>query len=466
MKSLLEKVHVRRVVIDEAHCGVADREWRSGYMRLAGWLGPFIKKKMVSVTFMSATLPGDFLSRASEELDVPREWWTVLMSRVSRPCLRLEVESNVRVTGAAKRIAELLQATPEAQCAIVFCRPPSQCDNVCESLRKLGSVAARAGNRLCNVYYSALPMETRRRKLRKWLSGEVRCLIGTTSIAMGIDHPSIGLVVHYGLPDSATSYAQHVGRAARRAGQTARCVLMCSPLADMSGWATLSSLHSPGQPASGAAAVDIGGRAEPDDASIGIAAWAEIEFVRQDMEDRRRFYRGLAAMALMARRAQLGACMRRLLGLAFVRYEDWDAEIVAAMGCFKWRGIGAQEGYEIVNAFFCNGSLEGAPQAVVKLIRVASQEEGLDAGALREDLHASLSSILLDPATKPASMLTRAQFEFMCLYVVAKSNCLSIIAVKSATRFCSILRLVAVPGSSGFSGSVVVGREVRRPKRP
>ncbi|CDF36131.1 ATP-dependent DNA helicase RecQ [Chondrus crispus] len=221
MQLLLEKVHVTRVVIDEAHCWVADREWRSGYMRLAGWLGPFIKKKMVSLTFMSATLPGDFLSRASEELDVPREPWTVLISSVSRPCLRLEVESKVRVTGAAKRIAELLQATPEAQCAVVFCRLPSQCDNVCESLRKLGSVAARAGTRLCNVYYSALPMETRRRRLRKWLSREVRCLIGTTSIAMGIDHPSIGLVVHYGLPDSATSYAQHVGRAARRAGQTA-----------------------------------------------------------------------------------------------------------------------------------------------------------------------------------------------------------------------------------------------------
>lgn len=64
--SLIDKVHVTRVFIDESHGWIADREWRSSYMRLAGWLGPVINKKRVSVKFMSATLPTDFLLRASE----------------------------------------------------------------------------------------------------------------------------------------------------------------------------------------------------------------------------------------------------------------------------------------------------------------------------------------------------------------------------------------------------------------
>lgn len=133
-------------------------------------------------------------------------------------------------------------------------------------------------------------------------------------------------------------------------------------------------------------------------------------------------------------------------------------------GVLKIEGVTCPSGYEFVNVFICNGSFVGTPNSVVTRVRSASEGDELDADVLREDLYGSLSGVLLDPATKTSSMLRRARFAFMYLYAVSESNFSAIMAVKSATIF-RILRPISVPFSSGFSGSVVFGREVTRPTR-
>lgn len=94
----------------------------------------------------------------------------------------------------------------------------------------------------CQVFHSRLQSDEKNFCLHNWLSGITRVLVGTEAISVGIDHKKFGLVVHYGMPASVTSYMQHVGRAARGQRSTGTCLLLYSVPTDIAGWALLQSM--------------------------------------------------------------------------------------------------------------------------------------------------------------------------------------------------------------------------------
>ena len=137
---------------------------------------------------------------------------------MNRPNLSL---STIAVASEAEKL-ELLSnlLSSLAGEGIVYCATRDQTELIAEYLQHNGIDAI--------AYHAGLTPEKKRSLQEQYIAGNLRIIVATNALGMGIDKPNIRFIVHADMPGSITAYYQEIGRAGRD-GKPAQVVLLFSP---------------------------------------------------------------------------------------------------------------------------------------------------------------------------------------------------------------------------------------------
>jgi len=218
---LVERLRVRALSVDEAHCiSHWGHDFRPEYRQLAELKTRF---PQASVHAYTATATERVRNDIAEQLRLENP--ALLVGTFDRPNLAYRIAPRV---DAHAQVLGVLKRHP-GQAAIVYCISRRDTEAMAASLKANGVRAA--------FYHAGMEAETRRRTQDAFASEDIDVVAATVAFGMGIDRSDVRCVIHAAMPKSIEHYQQETGRAGRD-GLEAECVLLYSA-ADVIRWESL-----------------------------------------------------------------------------------------------------------------------------------------------------------------------------------------------------------------------------------
>ena len=192
-----------RIVIDECHVIIEEEEqpFRPDILQLYK-----MTEKHTQVVFLTATLPPSEEPQFFRAIGLQRTDVVLFRDVTTRPNIAysvVEYEQREMKEEVQRIVEEKKQQYPLPGQIIVYCKQVQQATTLAQALG-------------CSVFHRKVgTAEEKGQILRRFTAGAEQVITATNAFGLGIDAPSIRVVIHVGLRRSMKQYAQESGRAGR-----------------------------------------------------------------------------------------------------------------------------------------------------------------------------------------------------------------------------------------------------------
>jgi superfamily II DNA or RNA helicase len=193
---LNQEGRLARVILDEAHLILTHDDFRP-VMSTLTWLG----EQAIQLVLLTATLPPALQTKLFQAVSLTGP--LLLRLPTPRPNISFRV---VRVPAKEDLEPHVVnvhqQALVEGDKILIFCSSRSLVDSYSQTLGVPGLHAQYSSEEIHDT-------------IARFRAGEVRTIVATCILGVGLDVPAVTHVIHAGLPYDVISFAQEVGRLGR-----------------------------------------------------------------------------------------------------------------------------------------------------------------------------------------------------------------------------------------------------------
>lgn len=212
---------LERIVIDECHTILdSDEKWRPKVRELRK-----MAQKGVQVVYLTATLPPSDERAFFDAVGVEEQQMHMIRDKTVRPNVAYKVIQYDRgqEDEAIKSLVESkLEEHPDPGQIVIYCGTKDR-------TRKIADLLG------CPAYYrGAGSAEEKRRILRRFTTQEERVIAATNALGLGVDIPTVRVVIHVGVCQKMKQYSQESGRAGRD-GKASEAIIMQATWKDRNG---------------------------------------------------------------------------------------------------------------------------------------------------------------------------------------------------------------------------------------
>jgi ATP-dependent DNA helicase RecQ len=210
--SRADRLDVRTVAIDEAHCiSQWGHDFRPSFRNISKLRSLFPKAVFGAYT---ATATKEVLKDIEEQLELKEA--KIFTSSTRRSNLHYQVSHwGDPVLELLETAIEMSRKYPEGS-GLVYVKSRSEADRFSERLKSLGLSA--------ESFHAGLSSHIKQTRQRDWIKGETTMMACTSAFGMGIDKSNVRWVLHFGTPLNLESYIQEAGRAGRDQ-QISECIV-------------------------------------------------------------------------------------------------------------------------------------------------------------------------------------------------------------------------------------------------
>ena len=214
---------LKRVVIDEIHAFAPTK--RGDLLALAltrlQALAPGLQRVGLSATLADPAAFAQWLAPAGEALQVS----VVEGEQGAKPELSILLPEEARVPwgghAATWAVPQLIEAIKANRTTLIFCNTRFLAEFIFQQLWNANEDVLPIG-----VHHGSLSKEARRKIEGAMARGELRALVATSSLDLGVDWGDIDLVVQMGAPKGSSRLLQRIGRARHRLDVASRALLV------------------------------------------------------------------------------------------------------------------------------------------------------------------------------------------------------------------------------------------------
>jgi ATP-dependent helicase Lhr and Lhr-like helicase len=216
--------HLKAVVVDELHNLVESKrgvQLTLGLQRLRK-VAPRFQLVALSATVGTTDVAARFLfgdrKATIVKADAPKEFTYSIEYPVPDPMDQSAAKKTFTAPDLAARLSRMDRLIEEHTSTLIFVNSRTVAEMLGEKLARLRDDVG--------VHHGSLPREERERVEQAFKSGELKALVCTSTLELGIDIGSVDLVVQYMSPRQVTSLVQRVGRSGHRLGKVSKGMLV------------------------------------------------------------------------------------------------------------------------------------------------------------------------------------------------------------------------------------------------